>query len=345
MATLRPWKTVIDNAIAAYRSGQYVYFYGAKNIILTEQNMEYLIAAEPGYWSRYGNDELKQIKRNSVGRRGVDCSGFVGWVCTGDQQWSTGQINNCSKYNSIADGPAGSILYTSWNGSGRHIGLDIGGDGAGTGYCLQAGYESTDARIRSGKAGIFLSKLSDTPWERSGQSNVVSYSGVYSPYAPSKQLIEDVFGRKPSTVPLWVGQAIVLVNVRSTPEIKNDRAGNPLNPLYNWPRLGAGNLVDVCDTTYAPGWYYVRIAGKYYGWVKAEYIAAAGPRVPEVGSRVRFTGQKIYASSYKNGKGIDVPNFDAKVTQKNDQAHPYLIKAVDKTGYEGWANTGDIKLL
>lgn len=158
-------------------------------------------------------------------------------------------------------------------------------------------------------------------------------------------VVEADGGTAPSKTPIFVGEATKLVNVRTTPEIKNDRAGNPLNPLYNWPRLGVGNLVDVCDSSYAPGWYYVRIAGKYFGWVKSEYLVPARPRIPEVGDKVRFIGLKIYASSYKNGKGVQVPNFDAKVTQKNDQAHPYLIKAVDKTGYEGWANTGDLKIL
>ena len=66
---------------------------------------------------------------------------------------------------------------------------------------------------------------------------------------------------------------------------------------------------------------------------------------PMVGDRVRFTGSKIYASSYKNGKGIAVPNFDATVKNKNSQAHPYLIKAPGREGYEGWANKDDLRLI
>lgn len=37
-----------------------------------------------------------------------------------------------------------------------------------------------------------------------------------------------------------------------------------------------GNLVDVCDVVNATDgsrWYYVRIAGKYYGFVHSAYIA------------------------------------------------------------------------
>ena len=333
MATLRPWKTVVNNAIEAYRSGQYVYFYGAKAIKLTEANMDYLISAEQGYFARYSPEELAQIKRNSLGKIGIDCSGFVGWLCTGDKQYSTGQINNCSRYNSLAAGPTGSILYTSWGGKGRHIGLDIG-----NGWCLQAGYESTDTIVKSGKDGIFLSMITETAWEKSGQSNVVNYSGAYSPYEPTTELVNEFL--HPSKDPKWVAEATALVNVRTSPELKNDSTGKPLNVLTSWPLLGPGNLVDVCDEY--PGWYYVRIAGKYYGYVASSCLKPVSPKIPEVGDHVRFTGSKIYVSSYSNAKGIAVPSFTGTVKQKNTQAHPYLVRSSGADGYEGWVNSGDL---
>lgn len=337
MATRRKWSTVVDNGIKAYKSGEYVYFYGAKAIRLGDDNMDYLISQEPAYFSRYSQEEIRQIKANSRGKIGVDCSGFVGWVCTGDKRYSTGQIENCSRYNTLAKGPTGSILYTTWGGTGRHIGIDIG-----NGWTLQAGYESTDANVRTGRAGIILSTMGETPWERSGESNAVDYSGAVSPYGPTTELIEEAVG--PSKAPKWVGMATTTVNVRTSPEIRNDRQGLPENQLRAWPLLGPGNLVDVCDES-QPGWCYVRIAGQYYGWVVSQYIKPAGPAEIKIGDRVRFTGQKIYASSYKNGKGIAVPNFDAAVKAKNDKAHPYLIKSTGKDGYEGWANKDDLRLI
>lgn len=186
------WNTVVDDAIAAYKSGKYAYFYGAKNVVLTEDTMNYLIAAEPSYFKRYSSAEIAQIKKNSLGKIGVDCSGFVGWLCTGDQQWSKGQIDNCYKYNTIAGGPTASILFTTWGGTGRHVGLDIG-----NGYCLQAGWEATDAKVKEGRAGIFLSPITDWAWEKSGQSNAVDYTGVYSPYGPTTELVN---GKKPLVV-------------------------------------------------------------------------------------------------------------------------------------------------
>ena len=99
----------------------------------------------------------------------------MGWLCTGDCQYSTGQIaNSHDKTTDLAAGPAGSILYTTYNGAGRHIGLDIG-----YGYCLDMAYESTDRFIKEHKAGIRLYKITDgvTKWEVTGQSNVIDYTG------------------------------------------------------------------------------------------------------------------------------------------------------------------------
>jgi len=45
--------------------------------------------------------------------------------------------------------------------------------------------------------------------------------------------------------------------------------------IKKWPLLREGNLVDICDTIKASDgseWYYVRIAGKYYGFVATKYI-------------------------------------------------------------------------
>ena len=72
-----------------------------------------------------------------------------------------------------------------------------------------------------------------------------------------------------SREPKWVGAATVSdLNVRVW-------AGFEYSNIQSYPRLNKDNLVDVCDTvTDSDGidWYYVRIAGKYYGFVKAEFI-------------------------------------------------------------------------
>lgn len=74
---------------------------------------------------------------------------------------------------------------------------------------------------------------------------------------------------KYNTVPKEVGKVNVnLLNVRKGPGIN-------YRNLVSYPQLALGNMVDICDLTidaYNTKWYYIRIAGKYYGFASAEYI-------------------------------------------------------------------------
>ena len=69
--------------------------------------------------------------------------------------------------------------------------------------------------------------------------------------------------------PQYVGKVTAKeLNVRSWAGVEN-----PI--IKKWPLLREGNLVDVCDTIKASDgskWHYVRIAGRYYGFVAAKYI-------------------------------------------------------------------------
>lgn len=73
-----------------------------------------------------------------------------------------------------------------------------------------------------------------------------------------------------SKTPQWVGKVTAdVLNVRTWAG-----TNNPL--IKSYPQLRNGNLVDVCDVVNATDgsrWYYVRIAGKYYGFVHSAYIA------------------------------------------------------------------------
>lgn len=74
---------------------------------------------------------------------------------------------------------------------------------------------------------------------------------------------------KPSKAPKWVGKVTAnTLNVRTW-------AGTEYAQLKSYPTLAKGNLVDVCDTIKAKdgaSWYYIRIAGKYFGFASAKYI-------------------------------------------------------------------------
>ena len=74
----RLWSNVIDRAIEAYKSGEYVYLYGAKNVLLTsEAQIRQYFKQEPVYFSRYSEEEKNQIVRNSLGKIADDCSDWT----------------------------------------------------------------------------------------------------------------------------------------------------------------------------------------------------------------------------------------------------------------------------
>lgn len=74
----------------------------------------------------------------------------------------------------------------------------------------------------------------------------------------------------PDKTSKWVGKVTATtLNVRSWAGVNNPT-------IKSWPQLGDGNLVDVCDTVIAADrsrWYYIRIAGQYYGFVHSAYIS------------------------------------------------------------------------
>lgn len=85
-------------------------------------------------------------------------------------------------------------------------------------------------------------------------------------------------GNKPTTsgtsgtlskTPKWVGKVTATeLNVRTW-------AGTENAKLKSYPILKKGNLVDVCDSvkdSKGAEWYYIRIAGKYFGFASAKYL-------------------------------------------------------------------------
>ena len=72
-----------------------------------------------------------------------------------------------------------------------------------------------------------------------------------------------------SKTPKWVGK----INKNGAPV--RTWAGKENSQLKSYPILNKGNLIDVCDTIKSKSgndWYYVRIAGKYYGFIYAKHV-------------------------------------------------------------------------
>ena len=76
----------------------------------------------------------------------------------------------------------------------------------------------------------------------------------------------------PSKTPQWVGE----ITKDGTPV--RTWAGSTTS-IKSWPKLNKTNLIDVCDTVKDGSghpWYYIRIAGKYYGFVDSDRVKRAG---------------------------------------------------------------------
>lgn len=189
----KTWDEAVKRAMYAYtHQAEFAYFYGAKGQILTDEVMDSLIACEPNYFKKYSPNELEEIKRNSRGRRGFDCSGFIGNYCLGVEGYSAFLIaQTVNKTRDMYKDTAGCLLYTTRGGTSRHIGIDVG-----YGFCIDTACESTDAHVwraeqyrigkipnAQGSAGIRFYKMNEpenqtTPWELAGQSIYVSYEGA-----------------------------------------------------------------------------------------------------------------------------------------------------------------------
>lgn len=144
----------IANARALYADKErYAYLYGAKGQKCTKGVFDSLVQAEPQYFSQYSKAELDEIFRYCNGKYVVDCSGFINLV-TGSYNYSTGYINTCTGITTPSDGADGNLLYTTFSGVGRHIGIDIG-----HGFFMHCPKEMHTFEI-----GV----IDEYPWERSG---------------------------------------------------------------------------------------------------------------------------------------------------------------------------------
>lgn len=155
---------VIQNALEIMANREkYAYWYGAKNQVLTRELMDALVVCEPEHFARYAATRLQNLKQWSLGKVGLDCSGFINAI-TGMTNYSTGYYTDTLNKTSPEKGTEGNILYTTWGGKGRHVGLDIG-----YGYALEF--------AREGESCI-ITKISERGWEHSGQIRGIDYTGA-----------------------------------------------------------------------------------------------------------------------------------------------------------------------
>lgn len=114
--------------------------------------------------------------------------------------------------------------------------------------------------------------------EKSGMWTKVKVAGIGIGWVATKYLKIDgaenatatITNKQDKTQRLFVGK----VSAAST--VVRTWAGDNYPSIRKWPKLVKGNLVDVMNFTQkaanGASWYYVRIAGKYYGFVAAKDI-------------------------------------------------------------------------
>lgn len=152
---------IISRATDLYADrSSFAYFYGAKGQVLTRKLMDSLVLAESAYFAKYTKDEMRNIYSYSIGRIGIDCSGLIN-LLTGRVNWSSGYWQESVNKTDPISGTWGNILYTTFGGTGRHIGIDIG----------QGRFLHAPSEMHS----IEMGYIRDYPWEGSGQLAGVSY--------------------------------------------------------------------------------------------------------------------------------------------------------------------------
>ena len=106
----------------------WVYWYGAKGEILTDDVMNQLIEAYPEFFGKYSREQLDYYKNISRGKYGVDCSGFITLI-SGIFGYTGAIWEKCVDKTDVVHGKAGYYLYKV-----GHCGIDIG-----YGFCMHIG--------------------------------------------------------------------------------------------------------------------------------------------------------------------------------------------------------------
>ena len=158
---MRTWDEVVKKALEVYlHRDEYAYWYGAKGQVLTDSTMRALIAAEPEFFSKYSNAQIRQFMDFARGKIGLDCSGFVA-LCTGINTWSGGLWDRCyDRSSDVYQCVAGGLLWRP-----GHCAVDIG-----YGYGL-------DFPRQGSTCELFRHKEGKRDWTGCGKLSGIDYSG------------------------------------------------------------------------------------------------------------------------------------------------------------------------
>lgn len=140
-----------------------------------------------------------------------------------------------------------------------------------------------DLYIRETPNGYVLGQINkgnrvEINGEKSGMWTKVKVAGIGIGWAATKYLQVDRAKSKPTTITNKQNktQRLFVGKVSAASTVVRTWAGGNYPSIKKWPKLVRGNLVDVMNftqkATNGVSWHYVRIAGKYYGFVAAKDI-------------------------------------------------------------------------
>lgn len=140
-----------------------------------------------------------------------------------------------------------------------------------------------DLYIRETPNGYVLGQINkgnrvEINGEKSGMWTKIKVAGIGIGWAATKYLQVDGAENKPTTITNKQNktQRLFVGKVSAASTVVRTWAGGNYPSIKKWPKLVRGNLVDVMNftqkATNGVSWHYVRIAGKYYGFVAAKDI-------------------------------------------------------------------------
>lgn len=140
-----------------------------------------------------------------------------------------------------------------------------------------------DLYIRETPNGYVLGQINkgnrvEINGEKSGMWTKVKVAGIGIGWAATKYLQVDRAKSKPTTITNKQNktQRLFVGKVSAASTVVRTWAGGNYPSIKKWPKLVRGNLVDVMNftqkATNGASWYYVRIAGKCYGFVATKDI-------------------------------------------------------------------------
>nr|DAG47038.1 MAG TPA: hypothetical protein [Caudoviricetes sp.] len=140
-----------------------------------------------------------------------------------------------------------------------------------------------DLYIRETPNGYVLGQINkgnrvEINGEKSGMWTKIKVAGIGIGWAATKYLQVDGAESKPTTITNKQNktQRLFVGKVSASSTVVRAWAGDNYPSIKKWPELVRGNLVDVMNftqkATNGASWYYVCIAGKYYGFVAAKDI-------------------------------------------------------------------------